>query len=121
MVRKIAIFLLLVSMEVFASVTLSWVPPTEREDGTPLLDNEICCYRIYWGTTPGNYINQIDIDGAVDSYSDITEFPPNIIYLVLTTIDTDGRESMYSSELVLDNSVENLILLPMSNATFRGI
>ena len=121
MVRKIAIFLLLVSMEALAGLNLSWVPPIEREDGTLLQEGEICCYRIYWGTTSGDYQNMIEVDGAVNSYNNITEFTPEIIYLVITTIDSDGRESMYSNEVIVDNRDEILNLLPMSNATFRGI
>ena len=35
------------------SGTLSWTPPTENEDGTPLMD--LAGYRVYWGQSPGTY------------------------------------------------------------------
>ncbi|MDH3432879.1 MAG: putative Ig domain-containing protein, partial [Gammaproteobacteria bacterium] len=38
---------------ILGSVTLSWIAPTQNEDGTALTD--LAGYKIYWGTTSGSY------------------------------------------------------------------
>ncbi len=35
------------------TATLSWTPPTQNTDGSPLTD--LAGYRVYWGTSSGNY------------------------------------------------------------------
>ncbi len=41
---------------------LSWVAPTEREDGSPIVLSAIAGYRIYYGVVTGTYNGQIDIN-----------------------------------------------------------
>ena len=43
------------------SVTVSWAAPTVREDSTALSVDEIGGYRVYYGTTTGNYPDKLDI------------------------------------------------------------
>jgi len=80
---------------------LSWVAPSEREDGTGLALSEIAGYRIYYGTTAGIYQNQIDINDKTAQETQIANIPEGTYFAVMTTIDTDGRESDFSSEVVL--------------------
>ena len=84
-----------------STLSLAWVAPSEREDNTGLPLSEIAGYRIYYGTEAGNYQNQFEInDGSADQ-AEIVNVPSGAYYLVMTTIDTAGRESSYSSEVVV--------------------
>ena len=83
------------------SLSLTWVAPAAREDGTGLSLSEIAGYRIYYGTEPGNYPNRIDInDGSADQ-AEIPGLQPASYYVVVTTVDVDGRESSFSQEVVV--------------------
>jgi hypothetical protein len=80
---------------------MSWVAPAEREDGTPLALSEISGYRIYYGTKSGVYQGQIYIDDGSATQKQLSGIPSGAYYAVVTTIDTEGRESQYSSEIVV--------------------
>ena len=79
---------------------LMWTAPVSREDNTPLDPNtEIGEYRIYWGAVSGDYMNQIDVAGNT-LYTDLDfNVLPLPLYLVMTAVDNDGRESTYSEEI----------------------
>ena len=87
-------------------VQFMWTAPVEREDNSPLDPNtEIVEYRIYWGTAQGDYQNEISVAGNT-LYTDLDfNVLPLPLYLVMTAVDNDGRESMYSSESVFDRLV----------------
>jgi hypothetical protein len=73
------------------SVELSWQAPTENEDGSPLTD--LAGYKVYWGTTPGEYPNSITIDNpGVMTYL-VDNLAANTYYFVATAFNTDGTES----------------------------
>jgi hypothetical protein len=79
--------------------SLNWTAPTTRADGTPLSLADIDGYRIYYGDSPRNYSDTIDVsDGSSQSVS-VTGIPAGTYYLVMTTYDNAGRESRYSSEI----------------------
>jgi hypothetical protein len=80
---------------------LSWVAPSEREDGTGLALSEIAGYRIYYGTKTGVYQNYIVINDHTVEQTQIADVPAGTYYVVMTAIDTEGRESDYSSEVVV--------------------
>ncbi len=84
----------------FGALALAWTTPELREDGTILINNEISSYRIYYGTEPGDYQDQIDIDSGSNS-AQVQEIPSGTYYAVVTAVDTDGRESLYSDEVVV--------------------
>ena len=84
-----------------ADITLSWVAPAEREDNSALSLSAIAGYKIYYGTTQGQYSDSVPInDGTATGYT-FTGLPAGTYYFVVTTIDTDRRESQYSSEVVI--------------------
>ncbi len=86
-----------------ADINLSWVAPSAREDNTALSLSEISGYRIYYGTASGNYPDSVTInDGSTTSHT-ITGLAAGTYYLVMTTLDTDGRESTFSTEVVINN------------------
>ena len=80
-----------------ATVSLSWVAPSEREDNQPISLSEIDGYKIYYGTTPGKYPNKVTIDDSTAVGYTFTRFPTGTHYFVVTTLDTAGRESRYST------------------------
>ncbi len=85
-----------------AALSLTWVAPSEREDNTGLSLSEIAGYRIYYGIETGNYQNQFEVNDGSADYAQIVDVPlSGAYYLVMTTIDTEGRESSYSSEVVV--------------------
>jgi hypothetical protein len=77
------------------SVTLSWQPPSENDDGTPLSD--LAGYKVYWGTSQGNYTNSIAVTNAgITSYV-VEQLTPATWYFVTTAINSNGVESDYSN------------------------
>jgi len=78
------------------SLSLSWVVPSERVDGSTLSLSEIAKFRIYYGAESGNYSNTIDIDDHTATQAVIDGVPSGTFFAVITTVDTDGRESSFS-------------------------
>ncbi len=81
-------------------VALSWVAPVEREDGTPISMSEIAGYRVYFGTSAGNYTNKVDIADSNTMQVILSSLAADTYYIVVTTYDMDGRESAYSTEVL---------------------
>lgn len=73
------------------SVELSWEAPTQNEDGSPLTD--LAGYKVYWGTTPGEYPNSVTIDNpSVVTYL-VENLASNTYYFVATAFNSEGTES----------------------------
>ena len=81
---------------VFGALGLSWTVPGFREDATVLLGTEISAYRIYYGTTSGDYQEQVEVKVGSNNV-DIPQLPVGQYFVVVTAVDIDGRESRYSS------------------------
>ena len=78
------------------SVSLSWVAPTSRIDGSALSLSEIAGFRIYHGTTSGDLKLLHDLnDGSATSYT-VTGLEPASHYFAVTDYDYDGNESAHS-------------------------
>ncbi len=84
-----------------AKASLNWTAPVAREDETPISMAEIAGYRVYYGTSQGVYTEKLDVN---DAYIDelALEVVAGTYYLVITTVDVDGRESAYSNEIILN-------------------
>ena len=78
---------------------LSWIAPSEREDGTPIALSEIAGYRIYYGPTSGEYPYHFEITDSSAVQTELQNLLPGHYVFVITTLDTDGRESAYSDEI----------------------
>lgn len=81
------------------SISLSWVAPSQRDNGDSISMSEIAGYRIYYGTVQGAYEHQIEINSGSIDQATLDDLSGGTYYMVVTTIDTDGRESAYSDEL----------------------
>lgn len=80
------------------AVTLSWTPPTQNEDGSALTD--LTAYRFYYGTTSGNYTNQVQVDNPGVTTYVVENLAPATYYFVATSINSMGIESRYSNEAI---------------------
>jgi len=80
-----------------ATISLSWVPPSTREDNQSISLADINGYNIYYGTTSGQYPNKVNINDRTATEYTFTNFPAGTHYFVVTTLDVDGRESLYSN------------------------
>ena len=84
-----------------ADIKLSWAAPAEREDNSSISLTEIAGYQVFYGQAQGQYPNSITInDGTAVGYT-FTDFSAGTYYFVVTTVDTEGRESQFSSEVVI--------------------
>lgn len=89
-----------VTPEVPQAANLSWVAPVEREDGTPISMAEIAGYRVYYGTTQGDYAAHVEIADSTSMQVTLSDLTTGTYYIVVTVVDMDGRESGYSQEVI---------------------
>jgi hypothetical protein len=76
---------------------LSWTPPTENTDGSPLTD--LAGYKIRYGNSPGSYSDTVTINNpGLTSYL-IENLPSSDWYFVMTSFNSSGIESSYSTEV----------------------
>jgi hypothetical protein len=85
----------------FYSVTLSWNPPTQYTDGSPLDPTDIGGYILYYGTGSQQYTVSVDV-GDVTTKTIAGLLDTMTYHFVATAYDTMGTESGFSSpELVV--------------------
>jgi hypothetical protein len=77
------------------SVTLSWTPPTQNDDGTPLTD--LSGYRFRWGTSPGNYTSSVTVNNPGITTYVVDNLAPGTYEFVATALNSDGMESDFSN------------------------
>ena len=73
--------------------TVSWDPPTEREDNTLLAPNEIAGYNLY------NELGTKYNTNIITDTSFIIDRTSTVQRVFGTAVDTDGRESALSMEV----------------------
>ena len=93
---QLAPFSIAVEAYSLGSATLTWVPPTENVDGSPLLN--LAGYQLYWGNSSGNYTNKVAIwNPGVTSYV-IENLSSGTHYFAATAVSQSGAESPVSDE-----------------------
>jgi hypothetical protein len=96
-VRTLALWLLCLSSAHAYEVNLTWTPPTQNSDGTPLTD--LAGYRIFHGCTEsGEYDTTTEI-GVVTSHA-VTDLE-GTCYFTATAFNAQGIESDFSNEAVV--------------------
>lgn len=80
-------------------VTIAWTAPVAKADGSPLSLSEIGGYRVYHGTTEGEYPNRIDVNDGSAVEVTINDLPLGSNYFAVTTYDVEGLESKLSTVL----------------------
>jgi len=91
----LAAFTITVEQASMGSATLSWEPPTQRTDGSPLTD--LAGYRIAYGTTPDNLGQEVTLGNPGMSSYVVENLSQGTWYFAMTAFDTSGAESDYSS------------------------
>jgi hypothetical protein len=87
-------FTLRVQAVATGSATLSWTPPTQNSDGSPLTN--LAGYRVYWGTQQGTYPNSVTLNNpGLTSYV-VENLGPGTYFFVATALNTLGAESTFS-------------------------
>ncbi len=81
-----------------ASTTLSWTAPTQNEDGSTLTD--LAGYKIFYGTSPGNYSEEIRIDNPSVTVYVVDNLTPDTYYFAAKAFNAAGVDSRYSGEAV---------------------
>ncbi len=82
-----------------ASVTLAWTPPTQNDDGSTL--NNLAGYKIYYGTEPGDYTNQVRVDNPGLSSFVVGNLTPTTYFFAATAFNTSGIESDFTNEIAV--------------------
>lgn len=78
-------------------ISLSWIPPDANADGS--IPPNISGYKIYYGTSPGTYLQCIDV-GHRTGFT-LKNMPKGLsYYLVATAYNWQYNESEYSNEIV---------------------
>lgn len=95
---SLSAFTVTVSQNSLGSVTLSWSPPTQNTDGTPLTD--LSAYRIYFGKSSRQYNNEITINNSGITTYVVDNLSPDTYYFAATAVNSSGMESSYSGEAV---------------------
>src|SRR5688572_3375538 len=76
------------------TATLSWNPPTENADGSPLTD--LAGYRIYYGRNQDNLTQVVVLNNAGLSRYVIENLTPAHWHFEMTSVNEDGVESVRS-------------------------
>jgi hypothetical protein len=92
---SLASFNILVVATATGSAILTWNPPTQNVDGTPLTD--LAGYKVYWGTAQGSYQNSATLNNPGLSSYVVEQLTPATWHFVLTAVNSQGVESSYSN------------------------
>jgi Putative Ig domain len=77
------------------SANLSWVPPTENTDGTPLTN--LAGYRIEWGASAGSLSQSVTIANAGLTTYEVTALAPGTWYFAVQAYTTAGTYGLLSN------------------------
>jgi hypothetical protein len=77
------------------SETLKWTPPTENEDGSPLLN--LAGYRVYWGRSGESLSNSVRIDNPSVTRYVVENLAPGDYEFAVTAVNNRGIESRFSN------------------------
>ncbi|MEJ2621071.1 MAG: putative Ig domain-containing protein [Candidatus Thiodiazotropha sp.] len=79
------------------SVSLSWVAPSTRTDGSVLELNELSGYRLYMGTSADNLSPVLDLDDYTLTDHVMENLESGTYYFAITAYDQSGNESDLSN------------------------
>ncbi|MCU7892132.1 MAG: putative Ig domain-containing protein [Candidatus Thiodiazotropha sp. (ex Ustalcina ferruginea)] len=79
------------------SVSLAWVPPSTRTDGSSLDMSEIAGYKVYMGDTQDTLEQVMDFADSTTHNCVLDDIENGDYYFAVTTYDNDGNESGFSN------------------------
>ena len=87
----------------FGAGSLAWAAPTTREDGTtPITSGEIASYRVLYGDAScDDLYDEFIIDATSGAAVTLEGIAVGSYCAVVTAIDSDGRESLFSDEIAV--------------------
>ena len=92
---SLAAFTVRVVATATGSATLTWNPPTQNTDGTPL--SNLAGYKVYWGTSQNNYSSSVTVNNAGLSSYVVDQLTPATWYFAVTALNVAGDESGFSN------------------------
>jgi hypothetical protein len=78
-------------------ITLSWVAPSTRTDGSALSLSEIAGYRVYMGNSANNLSPIVDLDNGNSERHVVEDLENGTYYFAISVYDTAGNESGLSN------------------------
>jgi len=91
----LATFAIVVEQVVLGSVTLSWTPPTQNEDGSPLTN--LRGFRVYYGTSSSDLSSMVEIPHAGVTTAVVEDLSPATWFFAVKAYTTGGVESSFSN------------------------
>lgn len=82
---------------------VSWSPPVERVDGTPLPAEELAGYELHWGTSAGSLTETLFVTADVTQHM-ITGLADGTWYFAVKAVDTSDLTSAFST--VVSKTIE---------------
>ncbi|WP_041441511.1 fibronectin type III domain-containing protein [Thioalkalivibrio sulfidiphilus] len=79
-------------------MTLTWVAPTHRADGSAVALSDITGYRLYYGSTADHLPHVVEIEGQETTTHEL-ELPTGSYYFRISAMETDGTEGMKTQAL----------------------
>lgn len=79
------------------TATLSWTPPTERSDGSPI--GELAGYRVLYGPSSRYYVFEAKLDNPGLTRYVVETLGKGHWYFAITAVAADGLESVPSEEV----------------------
>ena len=100
---------------------LSWTPPTENTDGTPLLD--LSGYKIYFRPAEGSYTELIDLSSPELTMYVADNLAPGTYFFVITAYDSARVESDFSNVVskTINVTSSTAVSVPFVAAVFRKL
>ena len=88
----------MVTVAVREQMTVTWQAPTENTDGSPLTN--LAGYRIYFGDSSRNYSDYVEVSDPQATQHTFS-IPSGSYVVAMTSLDSEGNESVYSNEVRL--------------------
>lgn len=92
---SLAPFTLQVADYTYGSATVSWTPPTERTDGSPLTN--LAGYKVYYGKDSTSLTHTVNVKNAGQTSHYVENLDAGTWYFAVTAYCSGGEESARSS------------------------
>jgi fibronectin type III domain protein len=80
-----------------ASITFSWVPPTQNSDGSPITN--LAGYKLHYGKSSTDYTQTLAVENAGLTRFVVDNLPSGTYYFAITAFNAQGLESPLSGEI----------------------
>ena len=95
---KLAPFSITTNAAPAGSATLSWMPPTQNADGSPLTD--LAGYKVSYGTASRSYVTTLTLGSPGMNSVVIEDLKPGTYFFAVQAVNSAGVVSDFSNEAV---------------------